>query len=96
MHDGGSSAEDVARRLALLRQWSTAPNQRTFAEMTGMTASEYNHFESGRRPLTVAAANKLRHRWQVTLDWLYHGDRRGLALEVSRSLPSLYDERSQA
>lgn len=89
MNDGGNNRDDVAARLVLLRQWAGFTSQAAYAERVGMSQSEYNHFESGRRPLTLAAANKLRLKWRVTLDWLYHGDRTGLSVELNRSLPSL-------
>lgn len=89
MHDGGPSREDVAARLELLRLWAGYDSQSAFAVQTGLTASEWNHFETGRRPLSITAAHKLRQRWRVTLDWLYYGDRSGLTVEISNSLPSL-------
>ncbi len=87
--DGGSSINDVAGRLVLLRQWAGYDNQNQFASATGLTASELNHYETARRMLSMTAANKIRQRWRVTLDWLYHGDRSGLSVEVNRSLPLL-------
>ena len=96
MHDGGSSREDVAARLQLLRRWAGYTRQRPFAQMSDIPPDQWHLFEKGRRPLPLSAANKLRLRWQVDLDWLYHGDRSGLSVEVSRTLPSLVDFRKQA
>ena len=95
MHDGGSSREDVAARLEMLRLWAGHDSQTAFAIATGLSASEWNHFESGRRPLAITAAHKLRLRWRVTLDWLYYGDRSGLTVEMANSLPTL-DQKRQA
>lgn len=89
MSDGGSSIEDVAARLHMLRAWASFESQSGFARRNGFGISEWNHFESGRRWLTLLAANTLRRNWRVTLDWLYHGDRSGLSVEVSSSLPDL-------
>lgn len=89
MTDGGSSVEDVAARLALLREWAGFTSQSAFAQRNGFTQSEWNHFESGRRRLPITAANRLKQNWRVTLDWIYHGERSGLSVEVANSLPTL-------
>lgn len=89
MNDGTNSPEDSADRLALLREWAGFDNQSAFARRTGLNPSEWNHMESGRRALSMTVAAKLRLQWRVTLDWLYYGDRAGLSMEVSNSLPRL-------
>lgn len=89
MQDGGPSRDDVAARLEMLRIWAGYDSQSAFAVHTGLTPSEWNHFETGRRPLSISAAHKLRQRWRVTLDWLYYGDRSGLSVELANSLPIL-------
>ena len=94
--DGDASIKDVARRLVLLRQWAGYENQKAFAVATGLTASELNHYETARRMPSLTAANKIKLRWRVTLDWIYHGDRSGLSVEVSRSLPFLGDRLEEA
>lgn len=93
MDDGGNSIDDIAARLALLREWAGFPVQSSFAERSGIEPSEWNHYEAGRRRLSLNAALKLRRRWRVTLDWLYEGDRAGLSVEVANSLPYLADRR---
>lgn len=95
MTDGGSSADDVADRLRLLREWAGYENQSAFAERTGLTPPEWNHYETGRRPLTLKAANLIKTRWRVTLDWLYHGERDGLSVQVANSLPSFSEWRQK-
>lgn len=89
MTDGGNSREDVAARLALLREWAGFDSQVAFARQIDLGGPEWNHFETGRRPLALNAAHKLRRRYRVTLDWLYYGDRSGLSVEVANSLPHL-------
>jgi transcriptional regulator with XRE-family HTH domain len=96
MTDGGSTIDDVSARLKVLRSWANVGSQKAFAELTGISPDEWNHFEAGRRMLSLTAANKIRLRWQVDLDWLYHGDRSGLSVEVSRALPTLADFQRQA
>lgn len=89
MTDGGSSIDDIAARLTLLRVWAGFDSQSAFAQRSEISQSEWNHFESGRRNLPLTAANKLKRHWRVTLDWLYHGDRSGLSVEVAASLPTI-------
>lgn len=95
MRDGDSSVESVAERLVLLRQSRGFDSQAAFAQRTGIGIPELNHYERSRRLLTLVAANKIRMHWNVTLDWLYHGDRSGLSVEVASSLPLLADWRRQ-
>lgn len=89
MPDGGSSREDVAARLIMLRRALGFENQNAFAVKMGISPSLWNHYETGRRPLTLDAANKIRNRANVTLDWLLHGDRSGLTVGMSNALPDL-------
>lgn len=89
MFDGGSEVTDIGRRVEHLRAWLEFKSQTAFAHATGLTPSEINLYESGRRRLPLNAANKIRLRWNVTLDWLYHGDRSGLSVQINRSLPPL-------
>lgn len=90
MSDGTDSREDMADRLRMLRDWAGyESNASAFARRSDLRHDELNHFESGRRPLSMLAANRLRLHWRVTLDWLFHGDRSGLTLEVANSLPHL-------
>lgn len=91
MADGSSTRDDVVKRLKALREWAGYDSQTAFAEWMGIGGPEWNHYETGRRPLTLKAANILRARLRVTLDWIYHGDRSGLSIEVDRSLPRIDD-----
>lgn len=91
MTDGGESVEDIGARVAMLRRWAGFDSQTAFAVSIGLDPSEINHYESGRRRLALTAAQRLRARYRVTLDWLYYGDRSGLSLEIDRSLPHLAD-----
>lgn len=89
MFDGGTKQEDVAARLKLLRIACGFDSQVAFARRTGISQSEINHFESGRRALPLSAANKIKLHCQVTLDWIYHGDRSTLTMEMNRRLPTI-------
>lgn len=95
MHDGTSSREDMAARLALLRETMGFESQAAFAERTGVGVTDWNHYEKARRDLSLTSANRIRARWRVTLDWLYHGDRSGLSMELANSLPLLSDWRQK-
>ena len=81
-----SDIQEVAKRIAILRLAMGYTNQNAFAQTSGLSASELNHFESSRRALNINAANKLRMRWGVTLDWLYHGDMSGLSVDLAKLL----------
>ncbi len=85
MNNTDQHTDDVVLRLVALRQWAGYATQREFAKASGMSQPEYNHYESGKRLLSLAAANKLRRRWNVTLDWLYHGDTRGMPADMVRA-----------
>lgn len=92
MMDGGSSIDDMALRLAMLRDWAGYGHSQTaFAQRSGFSASEWHNYEKGGRRLSITAALKLRRTWRVTLDWLYEGDRAGLSVEMASSLPHLED-----
>jgi transcriptional regulator with XRE-family HTH domain len=96
MTDGDASIASMAARLTLLREWAGfADNKAAFARRSGFTPSEWQNYESGSRRLSVTAALRLRRNWRVTLDWLYEGDRAGLSVEVSSSLPHLDEWRAR-
>lgn len=88
MNDGDDSVEDVAARMVLLREW-TGLNQTAFAVRTGIAQTLWSHIELGRRRPSIDVANKLKTQWRVTRDWIYDGDRNGLSVELSNSLPRL-------
>ena len=86
MSNTDQNIDDVVARLVALRTYAGFSTQRDFAWATGMSQPEYAHFESGRRLLTLSAANKIKRKWHVTLDWLYHGDTSGLPVSLARAL----------
>jgi hypothetical protein len=57
--DTGDHANDVARRLRLVRTALGIPDQRDFGEAANLEQSLYNRFETGKRLLTLQAATKL-------------------------------------
>jgi transcriptional regulator with XRE-family HTH domain len=93
--DGGSSDRDVADRLIMLRECLGFDTQSAFAVRLGIRSQALNHFETVRRPLTLALANTIRRMYRIPLDWLFHGDRSGLSMEQSSAIPFLVDWREK-
>lgn len=92
--DGSSSIEDVADRVAMLREVLRFDTQVQFAERLGIEVSALNHIESARRLPSLQVANRMRLLYRIPLDFLYHGDRSGLSVEVASSIPFLADWRA--
>jgi transcriptional regulator with XRE-family HTH domain len=50
--------------------------------------NRYSQYETGARPLTIDAAQRICNEYGVTLDWLYRGDRSTLphqfAIDIAR------------
>lgn len=86
MSDGNSSIDSSAKRLKHLRRCFNLKTQTELATKIGITTSEVNHFETGRRPINLNAANRIREHFSITLDWIYHGDRSGLTEVVADRL----------
>ena len=63
-------------------------NQREFARRANLKQNRYSQYESGARPITIEAAQRICDESGVTLDWLYRGDRsmlpHHLAIDISR------------
>lgn len=92
--DTGDEANDIARRLRLTRVALGFDDrqQKLFGEEAGLEQSGYNKFETGERKLTLQAAMKLCHRYDLTLDWLYRGDPSGLPNRLHKELIRLRQE----
>ena len=65
--------EHIATRLRHTRE-AFGVNQREFARRANLKQNRYSQYESGARPLTIDAANKICDEYGVSLDWLYRGD----------------------
>jgi transcriptional regulator with XRE-family HTH domain len=84
----GSVAEiedSTADRLAKLRKTLRLSAAQLCRE-TGFAANRWSQYESGARPITLTAANKLCDLYGVTLDWIFRGDDSGLPVHVARML----------
>ena len=68
---------EVVRRLVLLRE-SLGLEAAELCRQTGLAENRWSQYESGKRPITLAAAIILRERYGATLDWIYCGDESGL------------------
>jgi len=68
-----SDAEEVRRRLALVREWK-GMNKVEFARAAGIGPTLWNRIENGKRPISHIAAKKLKAAFSVPFDWLYDGD----------------------
>ena len=81
------STEYIATRLRQTRE-VLGLNQREFAMRANLKANRYSQYESGARPLTIDAAQRICDEYGVTLDWLYRGDRSRLpyhmAIDIAR------------
>jgi|GEM_PF-1358726 len=95
MTDHDSSIEAISARVEALRVWAGFDNQREFARESGISQTDLNHYETGRRRISLNAANQLRRRWGITLDWIFHGDLRGLDQQMRIELPNLVRDKGQ-
>lgn len=84
--DTGDIAADTGRRLKLTREALKIDDQRDFGEPAGISQSLYNRFETGSRRITLEAALKLCHHYDLTLDWIYRGDPSGLPYRLANDI----------
>jgi transcriptional regulator with XRE-family HTH domain len=64
---------DIARRLVAVRE-HFKESQVDFAEKLNMAKNTLNGYETGKRPLTIEAARRIRDRFGISVDWLLFGD----------------------
>lgn len=85
------SPEEVGKRLLQLREAMGfgGRQQAKFAAEMSLTPSLYNHYETGRRPITMTSAVRLSDRAGVPLDWILKGDRSGLTARWLSDLPDI-------
>jgi hypothetical protein len=72
------SKEAIAERLKIMRIALDFDKQTAFTKAiaSGITPQRWNNYESGRDRLTLNIASAIHHKFpQVTLDWLYFGDK---------------------
>lgn len=85
----GERYEDIGRRLIRTREaldFTGHGGQSAFCKAIGVSKTKYNPFETGKRPITLAVAIKIRKRFAVPLDWIYCADPSGLPQHVYQKL----------
>jgi transcriptional regulator with XRE-family HTH domain len=83
------SKEEIAKRLKLTRFALGFETQTAFADAigNGVTPQRWNNYESGRDRLTINTALIIHRKFpQVTLDWLFLGDKSTLRPAVSTAI----------
>jgi hypothetical protein len=86
----GGSDSPVARRVRLLRQSFTGDNASKFAkDFAQCSPARWSNFECG-YPLSKNIAFTLVKKIPgLSLDWLWHGERRGLTFDVLTRLDEM-------
>jgi transcriptional regulator with XRE-family HTH domain len=67
----------IAARLTLLRE-ALGLNQAAFCREAEIAPNQWNQYETGKRPITLPVAAKLKERYGASLDWIYLGDSAGI------------------
>jgi DNA-binding XRE family transcriptional regulator len=82
------SKEEIARRLRITRLALGFETQAEFAGVLDDVAPQrWNNYESGRDRLTVNLALEICRKFpQITLDWLYRGDKSTLRPAFSAAI----------
>ena len=90
------SPEQIGRRLRQLREAMNygGRQQARFAKEMGLEPPLYNHYETGRRPITMTSALRISDRTGVPLDWILKGDRSGLTIAWLTALPDIRETRA--
>lgn len=84
----GRTPTDVGARLALLRKLHDL-DQKKMAKSISVTQGTYSNWETGARPLGIESANAICDQYDVTLDWLYRGNRGTLPFPIEKALREL-------
>lgn len=83
------SPEAVAIRMRQIRAaYGQDKSQEEFALSLNLTDSAWSNFETGRRPGLDTALKLVRRFPHLTLEWIYRGDPRGMAVDVFDRLES--------
>ena len=78
--------EMIGERLKLLREAFGFTEAKAWCDHIGIATNAWNHFERGRRPITVKDALKVATKTGVTLDWIYRGLEETLPVRVQKAL----------
>ena len=85
MQNQDDSPEAVGARLKAVRE-ILGLSKREFAERAGLTEQTYGPFENARRPLSLEAAKRLRQCYDLSLEFMYFGNKADLPHRIARHL----------
>ena len=83
----GTSIDEIARRLERTRL-ALGLSQSEFAEKAGLARNTYNQWEKGKGRPQLDGAIALCSVYNLTLDWIYFGDKSGLPYALAQQLTS--------
>lgn len=72
----------VAGRLEALRKELKIEKEHEFAEAIGLDKSTYSLIKNGRRNLSFETACLMRHKWGLSIDWIFYGDIQQTAIQI--------------
>lgn len=76
---------EIGERLALVRTGFSDLSQKDWANMHSFSPTQYNNWETGKRRISVDAAEVLVERYGLSLDFIYRGRVDGLS-ETARKV----------
>lgn len=77
--------QEIARRMKVTRE-ALGLRPVDICRLTGIAANSYSQYESGARRINLEDAIRLVHALNLSLDWLYFGDPKGLSFEVGAKI----------
>lgn len=72
----------VAGRLEALRKELKIEKEHEFAEAIGLDKSTYSSIKNGHRNLSFETACLMRHKWGLSIDWIFYGDIQQTAIQI--------------
>lgn len=86
MPKGPTSKEQAAQRVWQIMRFLKLKNKRAFAEWAGRSQAAVSDWFSGKTPLQLDIALRLKEEKKLTLDWIYAGDDSGQVPTVTKLL----------
>ena len=78
---------DISNRLRAIREYY-GMSSTEFAEEIGRPLKSYSQWESGENRISIDGALSLRHRFGITLDFIYDGNLDALPFKIANALSS--------
>jgi len=66
-------------------------SQAEFCRQIDVERNQYNPFEKAKRRITIEVALKIKHRFNISLDWIYADDPASLSNELYSKLTKRQD-----